>query len=81
MRRFLPLVLLFSAMNPLFAAATSPPINPDLLGKGWPASWIAHPTASPNDYGVFHFRKSFNLEEPPPRLSSISRPTTVTGSS
>jgi hypothetical protein len=65
MRRVLPLVLLFAAMNPLFAADTPPPINPDLLTKGWPASWIAHPTASSNDYGVFHFRKSFDLPGKP----------------
>lgn len=40
-------------------------INPDLLTKGWPASWIAHPTASPYDYGVFHFRKTFTLPQKP----------------
>ena len=65
MRRFLPCILLFSAMNPLFAADPSPAINPELLKKAWSASWIAHPTASPNDYGVFHFRRTFSLEEKP----------------
>lgn len=52
-------------MHPLFAAESSPPINPDLLNQAWPASWIAHPTASACDYGVYHFRKSFNLETRP----------------
>jgi len=64
MRRVLPLVLLFAAMNPLFAADT-PRRSIRPADKGWPASWIAHPTASSNDYGVFHFRKSFDLPGKP----------------
>ncbi|MEP6948101.1 MAG: alpha-L-rhamnosidase C-terminal domain-containing protein [Ginsengibacter sp.] len=31
----------------------------------WKASWIAHPTASQMDYGVFLFRKRFQLSEVP----------------
>ncbi|MES2730339.1 MAG: alpha-L-rhamnosidase N-terminal domain-containing protein [Bacteroidota bacterium] len=41
------------------------PINPDLLNKQWSASWIAHPTASRKEYGVFHFRRSFDLPTKP----------------
>ena len=37
------------------------PVNANLLTKQWSASWIAHPTASKQDFGVFHFRRSFNL--------------------
>ena len=40
-------------------------INPDLLEKSWAARWISYPGASNNDYGIYHFRKSFNLEEIP----------------
>lgn len=40
-------------------------INPSLLSKHWSAKWISHPTASLLDYGVFHFRKSFNLKDQP----------------
>ena len=40
-------------------------INPDLLNKHWKAQWITHPTESLLDYGVFHFRKSFELKEQP----------------
>ena len=40
-------------------------INPSLLNRHWKAQWIAHPTASLLDYGVFHFRKSFELKEKP----------------
>ena len=29
------------------------------------ASWIAHPTANPNAYGVFHFRKQINVDSKP----------------
>ncbi len=46
----------------------APPINPDLLKRAWPASWIAHPTASPYDYGVYHFRKTFRLDGKPARF-------------
>ena len=38
---------------------------PDLLTEAWPASWIAHPVASPYDYGVYHFRKRLDLDAVP----------------
>ena len=65
MKRLIFLLMLCAAMSASRADDPTPPINPDLLRKGWPASWITHPTASPNDYGVFHFRKAFNLAENP----------------
>ena len=34
----------------------------------WDAWWITHPTASRLDYGVFHFRKSFEIDEVPDSL-------------
>jgi alpha-L-rhamnosidase len=40
-------------------------INPALLNNHWTAQWITHPTESLLDYGVFHFRKSFELKEQP----------------
>ena len=40
-------------------------INPALLDNHWKAQWISHPTESLVDYGVFHFRKSFELKEQP----------------
>lgn len=40
-------------------------INPALLTNQWNAQWIAHPTESLLDYGVFHFRKSFDLKHQP----------------
>jgi len=40
-------------------------INPELLTKYWPAQWVAYPDDSGLDYGVYHFRKNFNLNEVP----------------
>ncbi|MEN6306877.1 MAG: family 78 glycoside hydrolase catalytic domain, partial [Anaerohalosphaeraceae bacterium] len=40
-------------------------INPALLKQPWTAKWIAHPTDSVHVYGVYHFRKSFKLDEKP----------------
>jgi len=40
-------------------------INPDLLTKYWSARWIAYPDDSGLDYGVYHFRKNYNLNEVP----------------
>src|SRR5664279_244408 len=40
-------------------------INPDLLTRAWPASWIAPPNSYLREYGVFHFRKNFELSEKP----------------
>ncbi len=40
-------------------------INPALLSSHWNASWITHPGESVLEYGVFHFRKSFDLPSKP----------------
>ena len=39
--------------------------HPDLLKNAWPAKWIAPSTSSLQNYGVFHFRKAFNIAEVP----------------
>lgn len=48
------------------ALADDPPINPRLLKYTWSASWVAHAEGPYRDFGVFHFRKSFTLEQVPP---------------
>ena len=63
-KSFLPFLLLLS--NSIFAQ--NAPVPQQLLQNYWPARWIAHPTASATQYGVFHFRKSFNLPEKPTRF-------------
>ncbi len=40
-------------------------INPSLLNSKWNAQWITYPAVSLTDYGVFHFRKTFNLHIQP----------------
>jgi hypothetical protein len=37
--------------------------QPNDLQKNWTAQWIAFPNDNGLDYGVFHFRKSFDLTE------------------
>ncbi len=62
-------VLLIVWLNFQAAAQTqlipSKNINPEILTNHWKAQWITHPTESVLDYGVFHFRKSFELEVVP----------------
>ncbi len=42
-------------------------IHPDLTNKIWPAQWIKHP-ATNEQYGVYHFRKSFELSDVPAKF-------------
>lgn len=43
----------------------APKINPALLTKAWSAKWISVPGADPFNYGVYHFRRDFELKEKP----------------
>jgi hypothetical protein len=43
----------------------APGINPELLMKSWSARWITASSSSPFDYGVYHFRKIFELQAKP----------------
>lgn len=40
-------------------------INPKLIKSEWDASWICYPEIPYNDYGIYHFRKSFELKKVP----------------
>jgi alpha-L-rhamnosidase len=40
-------------------------LDPTLLTKPWSARWITVPGTSPFDYGVYHFRRAFDLPEKP----------------
>lgn len=60
----------FLLLLPIFCALsqeTSSLVNKewDTLKHAWRAAWIAHPTANQLDYGVFHFRKTFELATKP----------------
>ena len=55
---------LFAAVLP-FYTSISQPIADDVLHKKWEAYWIAVSNTSPHDYGVWHFRRSFSLDQKP----------------
>jgi alpha-L-rhamnosidase len=46
----------------------SPVPSPHLLTDKWPAYWIMYPSAPKNEYGVYLFRKQFDLLERPQRF-------------
>ena len=50
---------------PVWATAQSLPVNPLLLKDHWPASWISCPDIPGRAYGVYHFRKTFTLDNKP----------------
>ncbi len=55
----LSVALLLCLVAPLAAG------NPDLLTKPWTARWLSVPGAPPFDYGVYHFRRTFDLTAAP----------------
>jgi alpha-L-rhamnosidase len=62
-------VISLAALVPQVAAQPSRvPINPALLARQWPASWIAAPGAPERDAGVYHFRRVITLDSVPARL-------------
>ena len=62
---FLLVLLSFSAFTQPTQLVPAEKINPELLVNHWNAQWITHPTESVLEYGVFHFRKSFDLTTVP----------------
>ncbi|MDP2891362.1 MAG: alpha-L-rhamnosidase, partial [Bacteroidota bacterium] len=58
-------ILTLSANAQPTQLVTAEKINPELLTNHWKAHWITHPTESVLDYGVFHFRKDFELASIP----------------
>src|SRR5450755_2638794 len=46
----------------LWIAAATPLLGFDTR---WKAHWITLPTALPNEYGVYHFRRTFDLRDVP----------------
>jgi alpha-L-rhamnosidase len=40
-------------------------IEPALLAREWPASWVAAPGAPPHEAGVYHFRRDFSVDAVP----------------
>ncbi len=64
------LICLFTINRALTVQAQMPTgeISPNLLKEPWPAHWVAPPQVSLKEYGVFHFRKTFDLGEKPDKF-------------
>jgi alpha-L-rhamnosidase len=60
MKKYLCVLLMLICLH-----VNSQTINPELLKNRWKASWIALPGEPANDYGIFHFRKTFELAAKP----------------
>ena len=62
------LLLLLNTMS-LAGQLCPAEINPELLKHyRWPAHWISCPGVSLKDYGVYHFRRVFNLSAKPEKF-------------
>jgi alpha-L-rhamnosidase len=57
--------VLFATLLIITVSADAQKINPSLLNNNWPASWISCPNIPQRDYGVYHFRKTFRLDQQP----------------
>ena len=63
-RKFIVFLLSFFCWASLF----SQPVNDTLLHNYWKASWISCPGVAQRAYGVYHFRKQFNLAAKPEKF-------------
>ena len=65
--RLIPLLVALLLTDVALAAAPNavPATPPRLLRERWPASWITHPAAPKNEYGVYLFRKQLELPRRP----------------
>ena len=78
-RRALVLVVAFAGL-PASGAAQVP--LPQVFAGAPAAPWIFPPGAPGDEFGVFHFRRVFELDARPSSVSSSTcRPTTATGCS
>ena len=53
----------------LAAAGAAPLLAQPLVRRVWTARWIAAPKAPANEYGVYYFRRSFDLAAKPERFA------------
>ena len=64
--RILALFIFTMFLQP--SGAQSLPVNKQLLAGNWSAYWITCPDVPQRDYGVYHFRKTFELVEKPEKF-------------
>ncbi len=65
MKKIVLFAVLISIIARTYSQQNQTVINPVLLKNYWSASWITHPTANLKAYGVYHFRKTFDLQVKP----------------
>lgn len=66
-------IVLLLILSPAFGQESQVKINHQgkaftMLKHAWTAQWITHPKASTLDFGVFHFRRNFDLTSVPKEL-------------
>lgn len=62
------LILVFGIVVLFQSKISAQEINPELLKKNWGAFWINVPETEPKAYGVYNFRKGFDLKEKPQKF-------------
>lgn len=62
------LLLFLLLANFLYLQAQDLPVNPKLFQGGWNAHWITCPDVPAKAYGIYHFRKTLELNEKPSRF-------------
>ncbi|WP_020530058.1 family 78 glycoside hydrolase catalytic domain [Flexithrix dorotheae] len=58
-------LLLYLFLITSFSSIAQEKFNPKLLTHFWEASWVSQPHEFLQNYGVYHFRKSFDLSQKP----------------
>jgi alpha-L-rhamnosidase len=65
MKTFAQAVLPTSLLAALLFVAQTQQTNPDLLTQLWNARWLTAKNATSFGYGVYHFRRTFELSAKP----------------
>ncbi|HEY9167850.1 MAG TPA: alpha-L-rhamnosidase C-terminal domain-containing protein [Candidatus Kryptonia bacterium] len=69
MKKIYPIILILNFISTFaFGQSELLPFNPKLKTGYWPAHWITCPNVPAESYGVFHFRKNFELKDAPKKL-------------
>ena len=71
---FISIIFVFFSSLLLCAEKDNLLISPGLLHKQWPAYWIEVPGEPHHSFGVYLFRKEFNLEKIPSLPNSLASP-------
>ena len=58
-------ICLFTSLVIFSLCVSAQNISSDILTRRWDAQWVAVPNSSPHAYGVYHFRKTFSLNNKP----------------